>query len=81
MQVTPKHPDFKGKVGGGLSLWLNDAPDWVLQKLNELEFDVFLPKGRLKHLKGKFPFWKLVVRCVAFCYDLVFLKRSVLQCR
>ena len=50
--MKPKHPDFKGKVGGGLSLWLNDAPDWVLQKLNELEFDVFLPKGKLKQLKG-----------------------------
>ncbi|KAL0889204.1 hypothetical protein Bca101_013187 [Brassica carinata] len=55
--VKPKHPDFKGKVGGGLSLWLNDAPDWVLQKLNELEFDVFLPKGKLKQLKGE-EFWK-----------------------
>ncbi|KAJ0262692.1 Protein OSB3 [Hirschfeldia incana] len=55
--VKPKHPDFKGKVGGALSLWLNDAPDWVLQKLDELEFAVFLPKGKLKQLKGE-EFWK-----------------------
>ncbi|CDY60656.1 hypothetical protein HID58_076130 [Brassica napus] len=66
--VKPKHPDFKGKVGGGLSLWLNDAPDWVLQKLNELEFDVFLPKGKLKHLKGE-EFWKDLVQNPDKWYD------------
>ncbi|CAH8333585.1 unnamed protein product [Eruca vesicaria subsp. sativa] len=66
--VKPKHPDFKGKVGGGLSLWLNDAPDWVLQKLNELEFDVFLPKGKLKQLKGE-EFWKDLVQNPDKWYD------------
>ncbi|CAG7873246.1 unnamed protein product [Brassica rapa] len=67
--VKPKHPDFKGKVGGGLSLWLNDAPDWVLQKLNELEFDVFLPKGKLKQLKGSEEFWKDLVQNPDKWYD------------
>lgn len=66
--VKPKHPDFKGKVGGGLSLWLNDAPDWVFQKLDELEFDVFLPKGKLKQLKGE-EFWKDLVQSPDNWYD------------
>lgn len=53
VQVKPRHPDFKGK-DGGLSLWLDKVPDWVLPKLNGLELDVFVPKGKLKLLKGNF---------------------------
>lgn len=57
VQVKPKHPDFKRKVGG-FSLWLSTAPDWALLKLEELEFDVLVPKGniKLKQLKGMFSF-------------------------
>ncbi|ESQ39565.1 hypothetical protein EUTSA_v10000889mg [Eutrema salsugineum] len=57
--VKPRHPDFKGKEGD-LSLWLDSAPDWVLQKLNRLKFDVFVPKGKLKQLKGE-ESWKDLV--------------------
>jgi hypothetical protein len=43
---------------GGLSLWLSTAPDWALLKLEELKFDVLVPKGNIKlnQLKGKFSF-------------------------
>ncbi|VVB07955.1 unnamed protein product [Arabis nemorensis] len=50
--VKPKHPDFKCKDGRP-SLWLDRAPDWVLPKLQGLEFDVFVPTVKLKQLKGE----------------------------
>ncbi|CAA7014829.1 unnamed protein product [Microthlaspi erraticum] len=58
--VKPKHPDFKG-TNGGLSLWLCSAPDWVLPKLNGLEFHGLVPKGKLKQLKGE-ESWKDLVQ-------------------
>ncbi|XP_023638728.1 protein OSB3, chloroplastic/mitochondrial isoform X2 [Capsella rubella] len=60
--VKPKHPDFKRKAGG-LSLWLSTVPDWALLKLDELEFDVFVPNGdiKLKQLKGE-ESWKDLVQ-------------------
>ncbi|KAG7532706.1 Primosome PriB/single-strand DNA-binding [Arabidopsis thaliana x Arabidopsis arenosa] len=60
--VKPGHPDFKMKVGG-LSLWLSAAPDWALLKLEELELDVFVPKGNIKlnQLKGE-ESWKDLVQ-------------------
>ncbi|KAM7278612.1 hypothetical protein ACFE04_005746 [Oxalis oulophora] len=36
--VKPKHPDFKHKERGH-SLWLDDAPEWVSSKIENLEFD------------------------------------------
>ncbi|KAF3594279.1 hypothetical protein DY000_02026945 [Brassica cretica] len=54
------HPDFKSK-DSSLSLWLNKAPSWVLPKLEGLEFDVLVPKGRgVKQLKGE-ESWKELV--------------------
>ncbi|XLT85433.1 hypothetical protein HN873_007186 [Arachis hypogaea] len=38
-QVNPRFPDFKRKDGNG-ALWLNNAPKWVLSRLQELKFDV-----------------------------------------
>ncbi|CAH2078464.1 unnamed protein product [Thlaspi arvense] len=35
--VKPRHPDFKNK-DSNISLWLNNAPDWILPKLEGLEF-------------------------------------------
>nr|AAM61481.1 unknown [Arabidopsis thaliana] len=60
--VKPGHPDFKMKVGG-LSLWLSTAPDWALLKLEELKFDVLVPKGNIKlnQLKGE-ESWKDLVQ-------------------
>ncbi|KAJ4899861.1 hypothetical protein Rs2_13812 [Raphanus sativus] len=58
--VKPRHPDFKSK-DSSLSLWLNKAPAWVLPKLEGLEFDVLVPKGRgVKQLKGE-ESWKELV--------------------
>ncbi|CAG7883935.1 unnamed protein product [Brassica rapa] len=58
--VKPRHPDFKSK-DSSLSLWLNKAPAWVLPKLQGLEFDVLVPKGRgVKQLKGE-ESWKELV--------------------
>ncbi|KAF8083120.1 hypothetical protein N665_0791s0017 [Sinapis alba] len=73
-KVKPKHPDFKGK--------LNDAPDWVLQKLNDLEFDVFLPKGKLKQLKVSLletreEFWKDLAQNPDNWYDNISNKTNV----
>jgi hypothetical protein len=51
--VKPRHPDFKNK-DSSVSLWLNKAPNWVLPKLEGLEFDVLVPKARgVKQLKGE----------------------------
>ncbi|CAE6186590.1 unnamed protein product [Arabidopsis arenosa] len=59
--VKPRHPDFKSK-DSSLSLWLNKAPNWVLPKLEGLEFDVLVPKGRVvKQLKGE-ESWKDLVQ-------------------
>ncbi|KAH0853449.1 hypothetical protein HID58_093224 [Brassica napus] len=58
--VKPRHPDFKSK-DSSLSLWLNKAPSWVLPKLEGLEFDVLVRKGRgVKQLKGE-ESWKELV--------------------
>ncbi|KAF2552811.1 hypothetical protein F2Q68_00037186 [Brassica cretica] len=60
VKVKPRHPDFKSK-DSSLSLWLNKAPAWVLPKLQGLEFDVLVPKGRgVKQLKGE-ESWKELV--------------------
>uniref|UniRef100_A0A1J3CNG7 Protein OSB2, chloroplastic n=1 Tax=Noccaea caerulescens TaxID=107243 RepID=A0A1J3CNG7_NOCCA len=59
--VKPRHPDFKNK-DSSVSLWLNKAPDWVLPKLEGLEFDVLVPKARVvKQLKGE-ESWKDLVQ-------------------
>ncbi|XP_010434332.1 PREDICTED: protein OSB2, chloroplastic isoform X2 [Camelina sativa] len=59
--VKPRHPDFKSK-DSSLSLWLNKAPNWVLPKLEGLEFDVLVPKARVvKQLKGE-ESWKDLVQ-------------------
>ncbi|ESQ55363.1 hypothetical protein EUTSA_v10025547mg [Eutrema salsugineum] len=59
--VKPRHPDFKNK-DTSVSLWLNKAPDWVLPKLEGLEFDVLVPKSRgVKQLKGE-ESWKDLVQ-------------------
>ncbi|XP_006282647.2 protein OSB2, chloroplastic isoform X1 [Capsella rubella] len=59
--VKPRHPDFKSK-DSSLSLWLNKAPNWVLPKLEGLEFDVLVPKARIvKQLKGE-ESWKDLVQ-------------------
>ena len=53
LQVNPKHPDFKHKVGG-YSLWLTDAPGWILSELEGVEYDFQTPKSKLvKQHKGK----------------------------
>ena len=44
LQVNPKSPDFKHKVGGH-ALWLTDAPSWVLSELG-VEVDVKTQKSR-----------------------------------
>ncbi|XP_015581088.2 protein OSB2, chloroplastic [Ricinus communis] len=50
--VNPKHPDFKRK-DGGVALWLNKAPRWILSELEKLEFDVQIPKSKqVKQHKG-----------------------------
>ncbi|XP_050218104.1 protein OSB3, chloroplastic/mitochondrial-like [Mercurialis annua] len=50
--VNPKHPDFKSK-DGGLPLWLNMAPRWVVSKLEMVEFDAQSPKSKqVKQHKG-----------------------------
>ncbi|KAL5545678.1 hypothetical protein UlMin_005365 [Ulmus minor] len=46
--VNPKHPDFKHK-DGKIALWLNVAPQWVMTKLEGLEFDV--PNQKSKQTK------------------------------
>lgn len=43
--VKARHPDFK-KKGGSTSLWLENAPRWVLEGLEGLEFDVYAPKSK-----------------------------------
>lgn len=59
--VKPRHPDFKSK-DSSFSLWLNKAPNWVLPKLEGLEFDVLVPKARVvKQLKGE-ESWKDLVQ-------------------
>ncbi|CAN8246096.1 unnamed protein product [Cochlearia groenlandica] len=58
--VKPRHPDFKRKKGCH-SLWLNQAPDWALPKLEGLQFDVFVPKVKLKQLTGE-ESWKDLVQ-------------------
>lgn len=35
MQISPKYPDFKHKITNE-ALWLDNAPDWVLQKIDRL---------------------------------------------
>ncbi|RYR69451.1 hypothetical protein Ahy_A03g016007 [Arachis hypogaea] len=44
-QVNPRFPDFKRKDGNG-ALWLNNAPKWVLSRLQELKFDVPAVKSK-----------------------------------
>ncbi|XP_015953018.2 protein OSB2, chloroplastic [Arachis duranensis] len=51
-QVNPRFPDFKRKDGNG-ALWLNNAPKWVLSRLEELKFDVPAVKSKqAKDFKG-----------------------------
>ncbi|GAB2291444.1 hypothetical protein Dimus_025699 [Dionaea muscipula] len=43
--VNPKYPDFK-KVDGGIPLWLQSAPKWIVPKLEGLEFSTPAPKQK-----------------------------------
>ncbi|XP_031092142.1 protein OSB2, chloroplastic-like [Ipomoea triloba] len=43
--VKPRHPDFKNEERK-VSLWLSDAPEWILQGLEGLEFCDSVPKGK-----------------------------------
>ncbi|CAN8325346.1 unnamed protein product [Cochlearia groenlandica] len=73
--VKPRHPDFKNK-DSSLSLWLNKAPDWVLPKLQGLEFDVLVPKSRgVKQLKGE-ESWKDLVQNPDKWWDNRIVKRN-----
>ncbi|XP_057801480.1 protein OSB4, chloroplastic-like [Salvia miltiorrhiza] len=47
--VKEKYPDFKHKETGD-ALWFNSAPQWVLQGIGKLEFDV--PVVRAKFVQG-----------------------------
>ncbi|QHO13665.1 hypothetical protein HN873_052952 [Arachis hypogaea] len=59
-QVNPRFPDFKRKDGNG-ALWLNNAPKWVLSRLEELKFDVPAVKSKqAKDFKGDEPWNDLV---------------------
>ncbi|XP_045790339.1 protein OSB2, chloroplastic-like [Trifolium pratense] len=50
--VKPKYPDFKRKDGSS-SIWIDRAPQWVLSKLKELEFDAAVVKSKQgKESKG-----------------------------
>ncbi|CAN4121584.1 unnamed protein product [Withania somnifera] len=44
--VKPRHPDFKKKEDGNTSLWLENAPRWVFDGLEGLEFDIHAPKSK-----------------------------------
>lgn len=50
LQVNPKFPDFKCKVGDR-ALWLDGAPGWVLSELEGVEFDV--KNLKLRQRKGE----------------------------
>ncbi|KAK4342985.1 hypothetical protein RND71_038801 [Anisodus tanguticus] len=43
--VKARHPDFK-KKDSSTSLWLENAPRWILEGLEGLEFDVYAPKPK-----------------------------------
>lgn len=43
--VKARHPDFKNEEKC-VSLWLSNAPDWVLEGLEGLEFNNSVPKGK-----------------------------------
>jgi hypothetical protein len=74
--VNPKHPDFKHKVGG-YSLWLTDAPGWILSELEGVEFDFQTPKSKLvKQHKGD-ESWKDLVQNPDNWWDNRLDKRNV----
>ncbi|XP_059305751.1 protein OSB2, chloroplastic [Lycium ferocissimum] len=43
--VKARHPDFK-KKDSSTSLWVENAPRWILEGLEGLEFDVYAPKPK-----------------------------------
>lgn len=43
--VKARHPDYK-KKDSSTSLWLENAPRWVLEGLEGLEFDIYAPKSK-----------------------------------
>lgn len=44
--VKARHPDFKKKDSSSIALWLENAPRWVLEGVEGLEFDVYVPKSK-----------------------------------
>ena len=53
LQANTNSPDFKHKVGQR-SLWLTDAPSWVLLELDRVEFDVQTQKSKqVKQHRGE----------------------------
>ena len=50
--MNPKFPDFKRKDGSS-ALWLDGAPQWLLPKLEGLEFHVQIQKSKTVKDGGK----------------------------
>ncbi|KAJ7973711.1 Protein OSB3, chloroplastic/mitochondrial [Quillaja saponaria] len=59
-KISPKYPDFKSK-DGSLALWLSKAPQWVLSKLEEVEFDVYNVKSKQAKEHKSDEAWKNLV--------------------
>ncbi|KAK9999866.1 hypothetical protein SO802_019469 [Lithocarpus litseifolius] len=73
--ANPKGPDFKHKVGGH-SLWLTNAPSWVLSELDRVEVDVKTEKSKqVKQHRGE-ESWKDLVQNPTKWWDNRLNKRN-----